>query len=384
VVSVDMIGDTSIEPNETFNLYLTTPVGATITDNRGQGTILNDDGTPSLSIDDVDSVEPATGTVVAPFTVLLLPPSAGAITVNFATANGSATAPGDYTAASGLLSFAAGETSKPVNVTVRSDATSEPPESYSVNLSNPTGGAVIGDGSGAGTIVDRHFSLDELVHGSRVVTDLLPPAATLSDEDRYRLRQAPRSSFEVVVDALSGDALPIELDLLASDNNTVLASGTPVAGGGSTSLRLQNSTATAVTNQRVRVRTGSGGCGINCDAQDVYRIQARDTTYRVSRYNNSSSQITILLIQNPTESAVSGTAWFWGAATGTLQGSTAFSIPAKGVFSLNTAGVAGVAGTGGSITIGSDAPYGALIGKAVALESATGFTFDTPMEPRIR
>jgi hypothetical protein len=383
-VIVDLVGDTNVEPNETFNLYLINAVGATISDNHGQGTILNDDGTPTLSINDADVVEPTTGNIPATFTVTLLPPSSVPITVNFATANGSATAPGDYTTATGLLSFAVGDTTKTTSVSVRSDATPEAPEDFSVNLSNPTGGAVIGDGTGTGTIVDRSFSLDELDHGSRVVTDLLPPAPTLPDEDRYRIGQAPHSSYEAVVDSFSGDALPIELDLLGSDNSTVLASATPVSGGGAMSLRFQNATATAVTNQRVRVRTGVGGCGTNCDSEDVYRIRAWDTTYRVARYNNSSTQVTILVIQNPTDSTVTGNIWFWSGATGTLNGSATFSIPAKGVSSLNTSAVAGVAGTSGAITVSNSAPYGALIGKAVAVETATGFTFDTQLEVRSR
>jgi hypothetical protein len=90
------------------------------------------------------------------------------------------------------------------------------------------------------------------------------------------------------------------------------------------------------------------------------------------------------LIQNPTEATVDGTAWFWNASNGTFNGSQAFSIPAKGVFSLNTSTVGGVAATSGSITVTNDAPYGALLGKAVAVETDTGFTFDTALEPRSR
>ena len=51
---------------------------------------------------------------------------------------------------------------------------------------------------------------------------------------------------------------------------------------------------------------------------------------------------------------------------------------------LNTATVAGVAGQGGSVTIAHDGGYGALAGKAVALEPATGFSFDSPMSPKPR
>lgn len=73
------------------------------------------------------------------------------MTVNFATANGTARRGADFAPASGLLSFAPGETVKIVSVKVRGDADAEPDESFSVNLSGASG-ATIFDGQGAGTI----------------------------------------------------------------------------------------------------------------------------------------------------------------------------------------------------------------------------------------
>ena len=49
---------------------------------------------------------------------------------------------------------------------------------------------------------------------------------------------------------------------------------------------------------------------------------------------------------------------------------------------LDTAAV--VPGASGSLTVAHDGPYGGLVGKAVALEPSTGFSFDTPLEPRPR
>ena len=59
-----------------------------------------------------------------------------------------------------------------------------------------------------------------------------------------------------------------------------------------------------------------------------------------------------------------------------------FGIAPRGTFVLNTSAVA--PGVSGSLTVSHDAPYGALAGKAVAVEPATGFTFDTPLLPRRR
>ncbi len=69
--------------------------------------------------------------------------TSSAITVDYATSNGTATA-GDYTPQSGKLVFGAGETSKMINVPIRADALIEDTETLNLSLSNPTGGAVLG------------------------------------------------------------------------------------------------------------------------------------------------------------------------------------------------------------------------------------------------
>ena len=74
---------------------------------------------------------------------------------------------------------------------------------------------------------------------------------------------------------------------------------------------------------------------------------------------------------------IAGTVYFYGA-TGALLGSTTFSLPANGALVLNTATVPNVAGASGTITIAHDGGYGNLAVKSVALEPATGFSFDSP------
>jgi hypothetical protein len=106
---------------------------------------------PVVSIDDVTVIEPDSGTIAADFTVTLSAASASAVTVDYATADVSATAGSDYVAASGTLTFAAGETSKTIPVTVNGDTAAEPGESFNVNLFGASG-AVIADAQGLGTI----------------------------------------------------------------------------------------------------------------------------------------------------------------------------------------------------------------------------------------
>jgi acetyl esterase/lipase len=131
-------------------------VGATIADGTGVGTITNDDPLPTLSIDDVTLAEGnPPGTTSFGFTVTLSVTSGQAVTVNYATTDGTATtADSDYTAiGSTQLTFNPGETSKPVSVTVQRDLTNEPDEEFTVDLSTPVG-ATIADGTGLGTITN--------------------------------------------------------------------------------------------------------------------------------------------------------------------------------------------------------------------------------------
>ena len=108
---------------------------------------------PTLFISDVSIAEGNSGTSTATFTVTLSPASANTVTVDFATANGTATIAGnDYQSATGTLTFNPGDTSKPINVTINGDTLVEPDETFFVNLTNATGGAAIGDAQGQGTI----------------------------------------------------------------------------------------------------------------------------------------------------------------------------------------------------------------------------------------
>jgi hypothetical protein len=112
---------------------------------------------PAVSIADVRVPEGNAGTRAATFTVSLSGASGGPVTVDFATANGTATAGSDYRAQTGRLTFAAGETSKPITVPILGDPRDEPDETFSLNLSNPRSGLVAGKiarAQAVATIVD--------------------------------------------------------------------------------------------------------------------------------------------------------------------------------------------------------------------------------------
>lgn len=152
-INVTVNSDTIFEANETFFVNLTSPTNATISDNQGTGTINNDDAEPSISINNVSVTEGNSGTTTAAFTVSLSHASSQTITVNFATAAGTATAGVDYVSTSGTVTFNPGQTTRPINVTVNGDTTLEPNETFTVNLSAPVS-STIADNQGAGTIND--------------------------------------------------------------------------------------------------------------------------------------------------------------------------------------------------------------------------------------
>ena len=222
----------------------------------------------------------------------------------------------------------------------------------------------------------------EARHGYQELSSL---AATggVAVRHEYRISQQPYSSYEVVVDSTSGDIGPgLVLRRVGANGVTVLQESEGVSAlEFSRSLRWANEGSTVVADQVVRLHSGS--CWTNCGPDDVYRLRTYDTTYSIPRFNNSATQVTVVLIENRASRPVTGRAYFWNAA-GALLTTSAISIPPLGSLPLNTSAVPGLTGQGGSITITNDAAYGQLAGKAVALEPATGMSFDTPLLPRPR
>lgn len=105
-------------------------------------------GNPTISINDVSVAEGQN----AVFTVTVSPTSSSAVTFNYSTANGTATAPGDYTAAVALSgSVAANASTTTITIATIDDASAEAAETFTVTLSSISG-ADLGDVSGTGTI----------------------------------------------------------------------------------------------------------------------------------------------------------------------------------------------------------------------------------------
>jgi hypothetical protein len=154
-IVVQVVGDIAIEPNETFSLNLSNPANATIAGTGFALGTITDNDTPTITIASVTVTEGNAGTLSAVFNVTLSAPSGNTVTVNFATANGSAIASGDYTSLSGLVTFNPGVTGRQIIVQVVGDVLIEPNETFSVNLSNPINATIAGSGFGVGTITNN-------------------------------------------------------------------------------------------------------------------------------------------------------------------------------------------------------------------------------------
>ena len=181
-IAVPVLDDDEEEGDETFTMRLSDVRNATLVDPEGTGTIRDDDaddddaddgadgpsspsGLPALVIDDVTVAEDGGS---APFTVSLSRQSSAAVTVAYETSDWTATAGSDYTATSGRLTFAPGETRKTIAVPVLADDEEEGDEIFTVRLSDARN-AALADHEGTGTIRDdEHGALEPM---DRVTTD---------------------------------------------------------------------------------------------------------------------------------------------------------------------------------------------------------------------
>ena len=225
----------------------------------------------------------------------------------------------------------------------------------------------------------------ELSHGTDALLDLAALPGPVADEDVFRISQKPLSSYEIVVDSTSGDigsvtppqAFPLQLERVAADGQTVLQTSVLVGLGYTRSLRWTTPNV-QIDDQFIRVCSGMGSCGTNCGTDDVYRIRVYETTCSVSRFNNTT-QVTFLFLQNPTDYDLDCTIYFYSQFGGVLASGSVLLSPKEAAV-VDTRDMADL--ISGSITITHDGRYGDLIGKAVAIEPDTGFSFDIPLEPR--
>ena len=140
------------QDSEQFTVTLLAAVNATVGTAHGTGTIADNDQAPELNIADSELTEGSADGRMR-FMVRLAATSGRTVTVQYGTADGTATAGTDYTAVSGTLTFRAGTTTATIDVPILDDSTGEEPETFTVTLSNATG-AMVSDAAATGTIAD--------------------------------------------------------------------------------------------------------------------------------------------------------------------------------------------------------------------------------------
>ncbi len=212
-ITVPINGDTLDEANETFLVSLSSATNGVLIDNQGQGTITDNDPTPSLSINDASVAEGDAGATPVTFSVTLSAASGRTVTVNYVTADGTADAGTDYAATSGTLSFNPGELTKQIPVTINGDTTFEPNETFFLNLTVP-GNATISDSQGQATITND---------------DAAPPTSNITiDDPSVAEGDAGTKTFDFTVSLSIPSVTTVTVDYATA--STAPASGIATAG----------------------------------------------------------------------------------------------------------------------------------------------------------
>jgi hypothetical protein len=237
---------------------------------------------------------------------------------------------------------------------------------------------------------DTSVTCNELWPGVRQTHDLQGPSSA-PDQDWMVVESKAGRSYEARLTSanLALNSPVCNTNCVPMDRvdatGTVLTAGVapngggPANGGTGTSL-VARWMATADQRDWIRVR---GDQVATLSANDQYDIELLDTTYFVPRWNQTGTQTTVFLVQNTSPAAVAGNILFYDAA-GTPLHTEPLTIPRNGLRVFAVGSVGALAGQGGSAAIVHTGGFGALAGKAVALEPATGFTFDTPIVPMPR
>jgi uncharacterized repeat protein (TIGR01451 family) len=230
--TVQVNGDLAPEVNETFLVNVTNVTGATAIDGQGQGTIVNDDAAPNLTINDVSLAEGNAGTTNFVFTVSLSAPAGpGGVTFDIATADGTAqddTPPAednDYVsqALTGQTIFA-GSSTYAFTVQVNGDLTPETDQTFFVNVTNVTN-AIAVDSQGLGTIQNDDLTRIHDVQGNGAATPI--PGATVSVQGVVIGDYQPAAQLSGFF--LQEEDADVDADPATSEGIFVFCSGCPTA-----------------------------------------------------------------------------------------------------------------------------------------------------------
>ena len=182
---------------------------------------------PSLAIGDASAAEGNAGSTLS-FPVTLSAASTLPVSVTYATVDGNATAPADYAAVSGTLTFAPGETTKPVTVALVGDTAVEPDETFTVTLANPVN-ATIADATATGTITNDdvaprsgHYA-GTTSQGRSIAFDVAADLTGLSNLSTFvdiSCQEVPVSETNMPLTMKAGATIPVAPDWSFSDTDS--------------------------------------------------------------------------------------------------------------------------------------------------------------------
>ncbi len=225
-ISIEILGDTNIEPDETFTITLSNlsaegleNIAVFLMDDSAVGTITDDDTpVPTLSISDgTVVVEGDSGTANMVFTVTLINPPAETVQVNFQTVDGTASSLDlDYVDTFGTLTFPQGTTERTISVPIAGDTLVELDETFTVELFTAAG-ATIGDGEGTGTITDDDSATISIADAVAIVEG---DSGTVAMTFTVTLSNEVDTNVTVTIDT-SGVSATSDVDFVAITGQTI-------------------------------------------------------------------------------------------------------------------------------------------------------------------
>ena len=291
-ITVQVAGDEAYEGDETFTVTLSNAsFGAVLGDATATGTIVNDEAPPTLSIapDNVIVTEGDIGSTAQTFTVAMSPASSRQVTVGYVSADGSATGGTDYTAASGTLTFAVGETSKTFTVQIAGDEDAERDEAFTVNLINASG-------------LDARISLAEGAARVTIMNDENPLTLNIADANVFEgSRGTAEMKFTVTLSGVSGQPVTVAY---ASADGTATVAGRDYAAASGTLTFAPFETRKVLTvsiigdadsegNETFTVTLSSPAGAVLAEATATGTIRDQNTAPAIEAIENQQAIITI-------------------------------------------------------------------------------------------
>jgi hypothetical protein len=163
IITINVLGDQAVEEDEAFTVTLSTPLGASLLTASATGTIRNDDAMISVAAG-APVTEGNDGITPVSFAVTRTGDTSKAVMVAWAV-TGTGTKPAnaaDFQGGilpSGIVSFAAGETSKTITVNIAADTAFESDEDFTLTLGYPSAGTSLGTASATQRVIDDDSSI---------------------------------------------------------------------------------------------------------------------------------------------------------------------------------------------------------------------------------